>query len=111
MWERIKLDFIFFSFFIGHYLTPRCAHICPLLRLRLSKIITYAIWQGGHVGDILDLRQREMVVSAIAQVITQNNIRTLEVLKGTGILRWTPLLGQDRSNIKVGSRYPQRVWC
>ena len=24
--------------------------------------------------------------------------------------RWTPSLGQYRSNVKVGSRYPQRVW-
>jgi len=28
-----------------------------------------------------------------------------------GQLRWTPSLGQDRGNIKSGSRYPQGVWC
>jgi modification methylase len=27
------------------------------------------------------------------------------------ILRWTPSLGQDRGNVKSGSRYPQGVWC
>jgi len=26
-------------------------------------------------------------------------------------VRWTPSLGQDRGNIKSGSRYPQGVWC
>jgi len=26
-------------------------------------------------------------------------------------LRWTPSLGQDRGNVKVGFRYPQWVWC
>ncbi len=26
-------------------------------------------------------------------------------------VRWTPSLGQDRGNVKVGFRYPQWVWC
>jgi len=26
-------------------------------------------------------------------------------------LGWTPSLGQDRSYIKSGPRYPQGVWC
>ncbi len=27
------------------------------------------------------------------------------------LLRWPPSLGQDRGNVKIGSRYPQGVWC
>jgi len=33
----------------------------------------------------------------------------INVSIGKEILRWTPLLGQDRGDIKVGSRYPQGV--
>ena len=29
----------------------------------------------------------------------------------TTFLRWSPSLGQDRGCIKIGSRYPQWVWC
>ena len=28
-----------------------------------------------------------------------------------GFMGWTPSLGQDRGNIKVGFRYSQGVWC
>jgi len=49
-------------------------------------------------------------------IITPNDARIRQELikkiqPKLGGMRWTPSLGQDRGNIKSGSRYPQGVWC
>jgi hypothetical protein len=43
-----------------------------------------------------------------AAMIVLNPAISLPISSG---VRWTPSLGQDRGNVKVGSRYPQWVWC
>jgi len=40
--------------------------------------------------------------------VNGNSLSLYDTLdEGHSVMRWTPSLGQDRDNIKVGSRYPQ----
>ena len=36
-------------------------------------------------------------------------VDTFDVKVVLGSVKWTPFLGQDRGNVKVGPRYPQGV--
>ena len=63
----------------------------------------------GTAADIkLDLMRDEIWVMVEYQgrwsMISSNQIASL-----TNEVRWTPFLGQDRGNVKSGSRYPQGV--
>ncbi|MFH1638828.1 MAG: type II toxin-antitoxin system HicA family toxin [Chloroflexota bacterium] len=77
-----------------------------LPRLRANEVIRVL---GQHGFDLVSQRgshQKWRNSETGKQVIVPYH-KGKELPLGT--LRWTPSLGQDRVNVKVGSRYPQWV--
>lgn len=65
-----------------------------------------------RIFAILDEYTRECLAILVKRHISSQDVIDqlfhLFVFRG---MRWTPSLGQDSGDIKVGSRYPQWVWC
>ena len=96
-----------------------------LIEELLSNKCIYCLQNGIKNGNYIDAQWRDLNINrcwprpyqesdiiphavkgiVVGQDPTIDNPRLLEYV------RWSPSLGQDRGNIKSGSRYPQGVWC
>ncbi|MFC2041928.1 DEAD/DEAH box helicase [Chloroflexota bacterium] len=104
--------------------TFNCAHYLQSLD-RIHRIglipsqIThyYLMYANDTIDSIVDDRLKEKMINMgnileddLPGIVPGYWINQLGDEELVDLVRWTPFLGQDRGNVKVGSRYPPRIW-
>jgi len=78
---------------------------------KLSTCVYILSIRSPAVPFVLRIHPGKLILDSSPKVtLTKEDVELLDSSE-LSILRWAPSLGQDRGNIKVGSRYPQWVWC